>query len=67
MLWLARDEKKRLEKTPSYCVFRKRPRKTSGVWYPGGGFGDGTEIRPSDSPVKLKPGEGPVKVKLVKA
>ena len=65
MPWLARDKTKGLGKR-WYVVFGRRPKLGDhGCW--GCVMDDGSILQEKDVPIKLKPGEGPVKVKLVKA
>lgn len=67
-MWLARDRGLYQE----YWLFTTRPKPTAnGTTYVpthsvgGNGVTKCSRLFPSQSPVKLKPGEGPVKVRLV--
>jgi hypothetical protein len=68
MLWLARDfGTTRGDRIFEgiYAIFCREPKMKGGEWLE---LNDGgLEIPEAEAPIKLKPGEGPVKVKLVKA
>ena len=61
-LWLARDSSYHNQ----YVISMDKPSLGRvGLWNSDSGFVGG--IKAYQSPIKLKPGEGPVKVRLVKA
>lgn len=60
-LWIARDDPRT---GATYVLCRRRPEKTDGEWN-ADDWQDPMFPAEEDVPVQLKPGDGPIKVKLV--